>query len=95
MSKTKELNDVINISDFIEYNETNENYDIAKNLCDKIISVFNKTGFIQIVGHGISPSLIDEALKCSNIFFNQPNELKLNCISKDKARRGYSTFGNY
>ena len=64
--------------------------DLFKETALKFANSLRKCGFVQIVGHGVSERVISSAMRESALFFNKPGELKEACISKDKARRGYS-----
>ncbi|MCW2526263.1 MAG: putative Oxidoreductase, 2OG-Fe(II) oxygenase family [Pseudonocardiales bacterium] len=51
-------------------------------------------GFFQIVGHGISPAIVDEAMSNVREFFRLPLEEKMKWISTDHSiERGYSARG--
>lgn len=47
-------------------------------------------GFVQIVGHGIDEQIVSKSIDESQRFFNRDSAYKEGCISKDRARRGFS-----
>lgn len=62
----------------------------ARDTAQKFAKSLQKCGFVQIVGHGVAELDISNTVNEAEQFFSQTNEVKEGCISKDKARRGYS-----
>ena len=52
-------------------------------------------GFFSITGHGVDPALIDEMLRVTGAFFDQPVEEKMRYFVDDRsANRGYAPEGS-
>jgi len=64
--------------------------DLQKEIAIKFTNSLRKCGFVQIVGHGVNENVISNTFSESARFFSKSSEIKEACISKDKARRGYS-----
>ncbi len=56
--------------------------------------VYRTSGFLEVVGHGVSPDLIEEMLSTTASFFDLPLVAKQACIVADKTQnRGYASEG--
>ena len=56
--------------------------------------VYRTSGFLEVVGHGVAPELIEEMLSTTAAFFDLPLQTKQACIVADKTQnRGYASEG--
>lgn len=61
---------------------------------EKLGKAFHEIGFVGVINHGISKSLIEEFYNTSNAFFGLPVEVKRKYEVKGLAgQRGYTSFG--
>lgn len=67
-----------------------DSYLIAKNIVEDL----GRYGAIRIRGHGLNLVDLSSAFAMSKSYFSQTKACKLETISKDKARRGYSPIGD-
>lgn len=58
--------------------------------CKAITETLIRDSIISVTGHTIPAYLIESAFEKSKEFFYHTEEFKESCISRDKARRGYS-----
>lgn len=58
--------------------------------CEAIVEHFQRYQYCLFSGHDIPSELILQAYESSYEFFHLSNEEKSHCLSKDRARRGYS-----
>lgn len=58
----------------------------------QIVESFSSLGFIYIIGHGVSIELLELVSQQNQLFYSLSLEEKLSFMSKDKARRGYSSI---
>jgi isopenicillin N synthase-like dioxygenase len=61
----------------------------------EIVDACKRIGFFSIVGHGIHPSLIQEALKESRLFFNLPADFKMNLAPKKWNPKAKNVYRGY
>lgn len=54
---------------------------------NQIIKAGEEFGFFQVINHGISQSLIDEAMRVAIEFYNMPAEIKASVFKPDPERR--------
>ena len=70
------------------FSTTHADTEIAQSILTSVL----QHGFFYLTGHHISDSLIGENFKSAERFFSQGRDKKLLCVSKDKAKRGYSDY---
>lgn len=58
----------------------------------QIVESLSSLGFIYLVGHGIPMELLQRVSQQNQIFYMLSLEEKMRFMSKDKARRGYSSL---
>lgn len=54
---------------------------------NQILKASEEFGFFQVINHGISQSLIDEAMNVANEFYNLPAEIKISAFKPDREKR--------
>jgi len=65
-----------------------------KQFIDDLGSAFENVGFVSIINHGISPTLIDSVYKDVELFFSLPLTSKKSYeIANLAGQRGYTSFG--
>lgn len=65
-----------------------------KAIANEIVSAFKEVGFVYLSGHGIPPTVVDNAFKQSAGFFALPAEQKLKLAWEDpRSNRGYVAPG--
>lgn len=62
-------------------------------LLARIDEAYRDVGFLEVVGHGVSPALISEMQRVTTAFFDRPLESKLAYVTPPEANRGYSPPG--
>jgi isopenicillin N synthase-like dioxygenase len=61
---------------------------------ERLGHAFNQIGFVGVVGHGISPELIDAFYAAAKAFFALPEAVKIKYEIPGRAgQRGYTSFG--
>jgi isopenicillin N synthase-like dioxygenase len=63
-------------------------------LLQEIINSLSSLGFIYITGHGIPSDLMTRMSQQNQLFFSLSDSNKQQFLSKDKARRGYSSVAS-
>lgn len=53
---------------------------------EKILAACEEFGFFQVINHGVSEDLIDDAMKVVNDFYNMPDEDKAKVYSTDPSK---------
>ena len=90
------LHELVDISSFCDpKNPFDSNQSVTeelRNVAHRLIRNLSTTGFVHITGHFIDNQLLNDAFGITNTFFLQPIEEKMNAVSKDRARRGYSPY---
>jgi len=71
-----------------------EDDSIRKQFIQDLGSAFENVGFVAVVNHGISQSLIDSVYKDVEVFFSLPDSSKKSYeIANLAGQRGYTSFG--
>ena len=86
------LNRSIPLVDLSQYSEGNEQQKSA--FVDELGKAFHEVGFVGVIGHGISKSLVDGFYQQAKTFFSLPVDQKLQYeIAGMSGQRGYTAFG--
>lgn len=79
----------LDLSNFLQGDDT-----IKKQFIEDLGSAFENVGFVSIINHGISQSLIDSVYKDVQLFFSLPDSSKKSYeIANLAGQRGYTSFG--
>jgi len=79
----------LDLADFLQGDEF-----IRKQFIQDLGSAFENVGFVAVVNHGISQSLIDSVYKDVEVFFSLPDSSKNSYeIANLGGQRGYTSFG--
>lgn len=79
----------LDLSNFLQGDDT-----IKKQFIGDLGSAFENVGFVSIINHGISQSLIDSVYKDVQLFFSLPDSSKKSYeIANLAGQRGYTSFG--
>lgn len=61
--------------------------------CDALCDAFERLGFVRLLGHGVSPELLDRVDDAFRHFFDLDDESRLACAGIAGGQRGYTPFG--
>jgi isopenicillin N synthase-like dioxygenase len=87
-----QVQDIKEIHDFFQNKpDLSEIPASIRNQCEIIVEHFLRYKYCLFAGHDIPPELILDAYRCSHDFFHSSVDDKLSCLSKDRARRGYTS----
>lgn len=74
-----------------EGEDTSNLLGVKKDCSMKLSSTLQNDGFAYVKGTGVSTKLCNDALKAAKSFLHNADEsVRRSCLSKDRARRGYS-----
>uniref|UniRef100_A0A7S2KDS8 Fe2OG dioxygenase domain-containing protein n=1 Tax=Leptocylindrus danicus TaxID=163516 RepID=A0A7S2KDS8_9STRA len=91
-STTTSQETIINMSAYCMENFQNEKRAECRN---KLLRSLQKDGFALITGTGLSVTACNNALRATDMFFNEADEkVRRSCLAKDRARRGYSPLNS-
>ncbi|KAI3954315.1 hypothetical protein MKW92_002462 [Papaver armeniacum] len=78
------LSDPIDISALIEEGDDADNEKKKSEISKKLCEAAEKLGFFQVVNHGVSHEVMEDAKRAAHVFFNLPRERKL-ALSKENS----------
>ncbi|KAK8334510.1 hypothetical protein V6Z11_A10G282900 [Gossypium hirsutum] len=70
---------------------TDDKTELSRSTMDRISSACRDWGFFQVVNHGVSPGLMDQARETWRSFFHLPMEIKQAYANSPKTYEGYGS----
>lgn len=70
---------------------TDDETELSRSTMDQISSACKDWGFFQVVNHGVSPGLMDQARETWRSFFHLPMEIKQAYANSPKTYEGYGS----
>ncbi|KAG8479984.1 hypothetical protein CXB51_025027 [Gossypium anomalum] len=70
---------------------TDDETELSRSTMDQISSACRDWGFFQVVNHGVSPGLMDQARETWRSFFHLPMEIKQAYANSPKTYEGYGS----